>query len=94
MRTAEETAIQLFAVFNGANIEYAQNIFTNHMDIDERKQWLRLAEYGIDKHDEAVAHGMTLASATAIRQPSHKHCGEIRDAIITARDNKIWRKTK
>ena len=42
--------------------------------------------------DEAIAHGMTLAAATAIWQPAHKHCGEIRDAIITARDNKVWRK--
>jgi len=41
--------------------------------------------------DEAIAHGMTLAAATAIWQPEHKHCGEIRDAIITARDNKVWK---
>ena len=93
MRTAEETAIELYRIANDVNVEYAQNTF-QHMDVDEKKPWLRLAEYGMNKYDEAVAHGMTLAAATTIRQPAHKHCGEIRDAILTARDNKVWRNTK
>jgi hypothetical protein len=42
--------------------------------------------------DEAVAHGMTIAAGVAIWLPAHKNCGEVRDAIITARNNKVWRK--
>ena len=64
MRTAEETAIELYRIANDVNVEYAQNTF-QHMDVDEKKPWLRLAEYGMNKYDEAVAHGMTLAAATA-----------------------------
>jgi len=65
MKTAEETAIQLFAIFNGANIEYAQNIFTNHMDVEERKNWLRLAEYGTQKHLDARISALEEAAEVA-----------------------------
>lgn len=41
--------------------------------------------------DASVAHGMTIAAGVAILLPAHKNCGEVRDAIITARDNKAWK---
>ena len=67
MKTAEETAIELYRIANDVNVEYAQNTF-QHMDVDEKKPWLRLAEYGMNKYELTESQSWVRASmeSTAI----------------------------
>lgn len=88
MRTAEETAIELFKIFAGQDEwNWEQQSFA------QKARWKRLAEYGMRKHDEAVAHGMTLsAEITNTADIAMSDSVKLTTAILTARDNKVWRK--
>ena len=52
MKTAEETAIQLLAIFHNSSTEHAQEYWKNMTD-SLKSGWLRLAEYGMMKHTDA-----------------------------------------
>lgn len=99
MRTAEEIAVDLYRIAMDKPSSSEVQIMFDELSPLAQLRWLRLADYCIKKYDEAVAHGMTIAAEITRTWAEDDKCVQpsfstMTKAILTARDNKVWRKEK